>query len=85
MANGLETIVHIGKDGITENLVKQADGALEKREIIKLCVLESAMVTAAEAADEISGATGSETVQVIGSRFVLYRKNNKLGEKSIGV
>lgn len=85
MANGTETILHIGKDGINENLVRQADDALKKRELIKARVLESAMLSATEAAQAIAEKTGSETVQVIGSRFVLYRKNEKLGEKSIAL
>ena len=49
MANGLDTIVQIGKDGIGDNLVQQANEALEARELIKCRVLESAMLTAREA------------------------------------
>ena len=41
MANELEPIVHIGKDGIGENLVKQANDALEARELIKCRVLDN--------------------------------------------
>ena len=73
IANGIDTIVHIGKDGITENLVKQADDALEAREIIKCRVQENSMLTAREACEELSRLTRSEPVQVIGTRFVLYR------------
>ena len=43
MANELEPIVHIGKDGIGENLVKQANDALEARELIKCRVLDNSM------------------------------------------
>ena len=73
IANTIDTIVIIGKDGITENLVKQADDALEAREIIKCKVLENSMLTAREACDELSRLTRSEQVQVIGTKFVLYR------------
>ena len=75
MANELEPIVHIGKDGIGENLVKQANDALEARELIKLRVLETSPVSAREAADEIAEKTHSDVVQVIGTRFVLYRES----------
>ena len=60
IANSIDTIVIIGKDGITENLVKQADDALEAREIIKCKVLENSMYTAREACDELSRLTRSE-------------------------
>ena len=54
MANGLDTIVQIGKDGIGDNLVQQANEALEARELIKCRVLESAMLTAREACQELA-------------------------------
>ncbi|SMC46628.1 YhbY family RNA-binding protein [Papillibacter cinnamivorans] len=74
-ANSLDTILHIGKDGITEPVVKQARDALAARELIKCRVLETAMLTAREACDRLAALTESEGVQVIGSRFVLYREN----------
>ena len=77
MANELQPIVHIGKDGIGENLIKQANDALEARELIKCKVLENSMMTAREACDELSKATRSEQVQVIGTKFVLYRQSHK--------
>ena len=84
IANGIDTIVHIGKDGINENLIKQADDALKAREIIKCRVLENSMLSAREACDELSHATHSEQVQVIGTKFVLYRESHsKPKEKRI--
>ena len=74
IANGIDTIVHIGKEGISDNLVKQANDALEAREIIKCRVLENAMLTAREACGELAKRTRSEEVQVIGTKFVLYRQ-----------
>ena len=83
IANGIDTIVHIGKDGITENLVKQADDALEAREIIKCKVQENALLTAREACEELGRLTRSEPVQVIGSRFVLYRMQHDKNRRRI--
>lgn len=80
MANGLEVIVTVGKDGIGENLVKQANDALEARELIKCKVLENSMYSAREACDELAKLTRSEAVQVIGSKFVLYRTSHKKGK-----
>ena len=77
LANALPPIIHIGKDGIGENLVRQADDALEARELIKGCVLENQMeYDAREAAAELARRTRSEVVQVIGNRFVLYRQSH---------
>ncbi len=74
LANDYEPIVHVGKGGLSDALIKQADDALEARELIKGRVLETAPQTAREAADEIAVAVGAETVQVIGRTFVLYRR-----------
>ena len=80
MANSLDPIVSIGKDGIGENLVKQANDALEARALIKCRVLETAMYTAKEACQELAQLTRSEGVQVIGTKFVLYRESHKPGK-----
>ena len=81
LANGLDTIVQIGKDGIGDAQVKQADEALTARELIKCRVLESAMLTTREACEELARRTRSEPVQVIGSRFVLYRMSHDKDKK----
>ncbi len=73
LANGMETILYIGKGGLSENVIKQAEEALTARELIKGRVLEASMMTAAEACQALAEATGAEGVQSIGSRFVLYR------------
>ena len=83
VANSIVTIVIIGKDGITDNLVKQANDALEAREIIKCRVLENSMLTAREACDELSRLTRSEQVQVIGTKFVLYRQHYDKSKRKI--
>ena len=76
LANNIDTILHIGKDGIGDNLIRQADDALEARELIKGKVLENSMLTAREAAEELARATRSQVVQVIGTKFVLYRETH---------
>ena len=76
-ANKMETILQIGKDGISENTINQVDDALTARELIKLRVLETSPQTAREAADEIAEAVGADVVQVIGSRFVLYKESKE--------
>ena len=77
LSNDLDVIVHIGKDGIGDNLVKQANDALEARELIKCRVLENSMLTAREACDALCEACGADGVQVIGSKFVLFKQNEK--------
>ena len=76
LASTLDTIIHIGKDGISDNLIKQADDALEARELIKGKVLENSLLTAREAAEALQIPTRSEVVQVIGTKFVLYRESH---------
>ena len=83
IATNIDTIVHIGKDGINDNLVKQANDALEAREIIKCKVLENSMLTAREASEELARLTRSESVQVIGTKFVLYRQHYDKSRRKI--
>ncbi len=73
LANTLEPIVHVGKGGMADTIVKQADDALTARELIKGKVLETAPETAREAAEALAAATDAQVVQVIGRTFVLYR------------
>ena len=85
LANSLDTILQVGKDGIGDNLVKQADDALEARELIKGRVLDNNIeYDARTAAEALAKATRSEVVQVIGTNFVLYRESHsKPKEKRI--
>lgn len=77
LANTIDTIVQVGKDGIGENLIKQVNDALEARELIKGRVLDNNIeYDARMAAEELAKATRSEVVQVIGSKFVLYRETH---------
>lgn len=77
LANTLEPIFQVGKEGVTENVIKQFDEALEAREIVKASVLRSSLDSARDLAEEIAHETSAEIVQVIGSKFVLYRASRK--------
>ncbi|MBO4292157.1 MAG: YhbY family RNA-binding protein [Lachnospiraceae bacterium] len=76
-ANTLQPIFQIGKGDIGENLVHSVDEALEKRELIKLSVLQTAGISAKDAAENIAAATHAEVIQCIGHKFVLYRESEK--------
>ena len=75
LANGIPTIMQIGKGGIGENLIKTVSDALEARELIKLGVLENSMETPREVADALSEATDADVVGVIGRKIILYRES----------
>ena len=77
LANTYETILIVGKGEITDNIIMQADTALTARELIKGKVLENCEYSSREAADNIAEHIGADVVQVIGSKFILYRKNIK--------
>ena len=77
MANTMDTILHLGKGGVSEAVCLQASQALEARELIKITVLNNSDCTARQAAAAIAEAVNAEIVQVIGSRAVLYKKNHK--------
>jgi len=77
LAASEDTILHIGKGGITEPLIKQAQDALAARELIKGKVQENAPLSPREACDALCGLCGAEPVQVIGSKFVLYKEAEK--------
>lgn len=77
MANTLNPIFQIGKGDIGDALIESVDAALEKRELVKLSILETANVSAREAANMIAEKTGADIVQCIGRKFVLYRESEK--------
>ena len=76
-ANTLTAMFQIGKGEISDAMLDSIDEALEKRELIKISVLETADLSAKDAAEMISAATGSEVIQCIGRKFVLYRKKQE--------
>lgn len=77
LAMNLDTIVQVGKGGVTEAVIDSVSSALKARELIKGKVLENSMLTAREACDALAEACKAEPVQVIGTKFVLYKHNEK--------
>lgn len=77
MANTLETILYVGKDGVTPGTVKEAFDALEARELIKGCVQQGAPLSAKEALESLCAQAGAEPVQCIGRRFVMYKPSRE--------
>ena len=77
LANPMDTIFQIGKGGIPDTQVAQIEDALRVRELIKIKVLDNSIYSAKEAAVELAEKTGAEVVQVIGSKFVLFKRNPK--------
>ena len=77
LATPIDTVLMVGKGGFSDQLYKTADEAITARELIKGKVLENCEYSAREAADTIAEQLGADVVQVIGSKFVLYRRNKK--------
>ena len=77
LANKEKTILQIGKGGISPALVEQVKEALEARELIKIHVLDNSDLSPREACDTLAEQTGSDGVQVVGSRIVLYKKSEE--------
>ena len=77
LAQKIEPITQVGKLGVNDALIEGLDKAIEKRELIKLTALETSPESSREAADKISEAVGADVVQVIGRKFVLYRKSKE--------
>ncbi len=77
LAMSEDTIIQIGKGGITDSVIASVNDALRARELVKGKVLENSMLTAREACDALSEACKAEQVQVIGTKFVLYKRNDK--------
>ena len=80
-ANTLDTALMVGKDGVTENVVAEADKLLTARELVKGKVLESALMTAREVSDALCEATGAEGISCVGNKFVIWRFSEKCQEE----
>ena len=80
-ATALDTTLMVGKGGVTEAVIAEADNQLTTRELVKGKVLEGAMMTPREVCDEICEATGADGVAVIGTKFVIYRFSEKLQQE----
>ena len=79
-ANSIETTLIVGKDGVTEAVIEEADRLLTARELIKGKVLETALMSAREVSDELCEALGADGVSCVGYKFVIYRFSEKCQE-----
>lgn len=77
-ANGLEITLMVGKGGVSDAVIEEAERVLEAKELVKGKALETALMTAREVSDAICAATGADGVSTAGSTFVIYRKSKKL-------
>ena len=77
MANTMDTILYIGKDGVTQHTISEAYDALEARELIKCCVQQGSELGARDACGILCERVGAEPIQCIGRRFVIYRESRK--------
>lgn len=75
LANRIDAIFQVGKNGVTPELIDTVSNGLEAREIVKISVLDNTMLDVKEAAEKISSRTRSDVVQVIGNKFVLFRQS----------
>ena len=80
-ANAIDTTLMVGKDGVTENVVAEAERLLTARELVKGKVRETALMSAREVSDEICAATGAEGISCVGSKFVIWRFSEKCQEE----
>ena len=80
-ANALETTLMVGKGGVTEAVVAEAENQLTARELVKVKVLEGALMSPREVSDAICEATGAEGIACVGSKFVIYRFSEKKQEE----
>jgi len=74
LANSLDPVVYVGKEGTSENIIKEADVVLEKRELIKVSVQRGCDETPREVASEFCEKLKADPVLVVGKKFVIYRK-----------
>ena len=80
-ANTIDTTLIVGKDGVTENVIAEAERLLTARELVKGKVLETALMSAREVSDAICEATGADGVSCVGYKFVIYRFSEKCQEE----
>lgn len=80
-ATSIDTTLMVGKSGVTESVIAEAENLLTARELVKGRVLDGAMMTPREACDELCQATGADGVAVIGTKFVIYRFSEKCQEE----
>ena len=80
-ANSLDTTLMVGKDGVTEAVIAEADNQLTARELVKGKVLENAMLSPREVCDVLCEELGADGISVIGTKFVIYRFSQKVQDE----
>lgn len=75
LGHELQPVMQIGKDGLTDTVVAAIGEVLEKRELVKISILETAMLDTRKTCDSAAEKLHAEPVQAIGNRFVLYRRS----------
>ena len=80
-ANTLDTTLMVGKGGVSDAVVEEAERLLDARELVKGRVLEAALLSAREVCDALCEVTGAEGIQVVGSKFVIWRHSEKLAQQ----
>ncbi|MBQ6996985.1 MAG: YhbY family RNA-binding protein [Oscillospiraceae bacterium] len=76
-ANTLDTTLMVGKGGVSESVIAEAENLLTARELVKGKVLEGALMSAREVCDALCEATGAEGISVIGTKFIIWRYSEK--------
>lgn len=77
MANTLRPLVTIGKDELTENVIKEIETALYHHELVKVAALQSCVTPAKIMCQEVCDALNADPVQCVGKRFVVYKRSDK--------
>ena len=80
-ANPMDVTLIVGKGGVSESVITEAENLLESHELVKGKVLETALMSAREVSDEICEATGADGVSCVGNKFVIYRYSEKCQEE----
>ena len=82
LANGFDPVLYIGKGGVTDTVIQEAEQLLTARELIKGAVLENAPQSAKETAQAVARQTGADVVQVVGRKMILYRQSEDKDKRS---
>lgn len=85
LANGMEPVFQIGKGGVTDVMIKQLQLALDARELIKVHILETALLDTKATCNDVAARLDAVPVQAIGSKFVLYKQSSKEKNRKIEI